>query len=445
MTFLHALATLWPKTKRIYITLFSSDRICTPATKGHRLVYVRQASLLLLFCFILFINAHAQSAGERADAGLTDIRPLKIGDTIPDELWHMPLQVVNHPEGKKTITLSNYKDKLIILDFWATWCGSCVSSIKEFMATKNYNDPTIAYFGVTYQDKEAINTFEEKHKLYFPTIMNNKVLSKYFPHRMIPHVIILKNDKVLSIAEAEILKEENLPLLMKGQNLPEWSKVDILDFDKTKDIHEQKSETIRRAICFKSVVLGPIPGLSSMNTYRKNENTQKILITNKSLLESMYLLMDSYWHNRIFLNVEDETKIDFLAYKGKLPQVQWLKKFGVGIEAHAPLHVTRDELFNNALHTLLHAIGYQMKVKDENVSCYVIYNENNSKSNRKENGITLKELLSNLNYQPLDKRRVPIYLIDNKENEAKNIEIDLSKIRDDNYLNMTYPPYELHV
>src|SRR5690606_25869757 len=80
-------------------------------------------------CFMLFnlSDAWAQSAESRTAEGQTEIKPLKVGDTIPKELWNMPLQVVNHPEGKDTITLNDYRDKkLIILDFWATWCKSCI-------------------------------------------------------------------------------------------------------------------------------------------------------------------------------------------------------------------------------------------------------------------------------------------------------------------------------
>src|SRR5690606_33195356 len=73
-------------------------------------------------CFMLFnlSTAQAQSPenGEAAE-GQTEIKPLQIGDTIPEALWSLPLQVINHPEGKDTITLNDYRDKkLIILDFW---------------------------------------------------------------------------------------------------------------------------------------------------------------------------------------------------------------------------------------------------------------------------------------------------------------------------------------
>ncbi len=78
-------------------------------------IYVR--ALLCLCLSLSFAPAPAQSPGT-----------LQVGDTLPPELWDLPLEVIQHPEGT---TLSAYKDKLIILDFWATWCAPCVKSLNK--------------------------------------------------------------------------------------------------------------------------------------------------------------------------------------------------------------------------------------------------------------------------------------------------------------------------
>lgn len=75
-------------------------------------IYVR--ALLCLCLSLSFVSAPAQSP-----------KALQVGDTLPPELWDLSLEV---PEGT---TLSAYKDKLIILDFWATWCAPCVKSLNK--------------------------------------------------------------------------------------------------------------------------------------------------------------------------------------------------------------------------------------------------------------------------------------------------------------------------
>jgi len=77
-------------------------------------------------------DAWAQSAETRTAEGQTEIKPLQIGDTIPEELWHLPFEVINHPTGKDTITLDKYRSRnVIILDFWASYCSPCIKSLKK--------------------------------------------------------------------------------------------------------------------------------------------------------------------------------------------------------------------------------------------------------------------------------------------------------------------------
>src|SRR5690606_14700910 len=88
------------------------------------------AAIITTMCLYAVKQVSAQEV-EPAATAVASTKPLQIGDTIPDYLWHLPLQVVNYSPagGKDAITLNDYRDKLIILDFWATWCKPCISSL----------------------------------------------------------------------------------------------------------------------------------------------------------------------------------------------------------------------------------------------------------------------------------------------------------------------------
>jgi len=76
-------------------------------------------------CLYAVKQVSAQVA-EPAATAVADIEPLQIGDTLPDILWNLPLQVANDPnDERKSINLREFKGKFIILDFWATWCTVC--------------------------------------------------------------------------------------------------------------------------------------------------------------------------------------------------------------------------------------------------------------------------------------------------------------------------------
>ncbi|MBD1421001.1 TlpA family protein disulfide reductase [Sphingobacterium chuzhouense] len=210
------------KVTRIPTTIFS------PATKWHTLVNVRQAFLLQVFCFILFSDVHAQSAGERAEAGLSEIRHLQVGDTIPYALWQIPLHVVNHPDGKDTITLNDYRDrKLIILDFWATWCGSCIKSFPKMDSLNTRLQPDLQILLVnsitgTGDTNTKIKAFFDKldYTLSIPSVINDSLFKKLFPRKLIPHYVWIDNNgKVKAITASKELTFENIERMIHNENV----------------------------------------------------------------------------------------------------------------------------------------------------------------------------------------------------------------------------------
>ncbi len=188
----------------------------------------------LLFCFMLFClpEARPQSVEIRAALGQKDIKPLQIGDTFPEELWHLPLQVVNHPDGRGKITLNDYRDrKLIILDFWATWCAPCIRSLDKLDSIQPLFAGDLQIVPITKQDRDIVTSVLKKRKWRHLSTYGVSDLPKYFPHGTIPHQVWIKEGRILAVTGSTYTETKFIGDVLKGGNPFTFMKTEDLSFD----------------------------------------------------------------------------------------------------------------------------------------------------------------------------------------------------------------------
>ena len=76
----------------------------------------------------------------------------------------------------KTVHLSDYKGKVVLLDFWATWCGPCRIEIPWFMEMERQNkDKGFEVLGVAMDDEgwEAVKPFLTEMKMNYRVVIGN--------------------------------------------------------------------------------------------------------------------------------------------------------------------------------------------------------------------------------------------------------------------------------
>lgn len=122
-------------------------------------------------------------------------------------------------EGKE-VKLSDYRGKVVVLDFWATWCAPCIASFPNMQNLVNeYKNSDVEFFFIDtweHDKPEAIKTKVEKfikdNNYTFNVLFDYKhdIVAKYKVESIPTKIVIDKNGEMISINSSE----ENLKALI---------------------------------------------------------------------------------------------------------------------------------------------------------------------------------------------------------------------------------------
>ncbi|WPU97841.1 TlpA disulfide reductase family protein [Mucilaginibacter sp. cycad4] len=332
------------------------------------ILYIAMAALCLFF------TAHAQSPN-------IIVRSLNIGDTISQAVWHMQLQAVNHPQGKRQITINNYRGKLLILDFWATWCSSCLKHFPLADSLQNEFKDLIQILLVNAQNtrdtKEKILTtlqrFNKPGKPTFslPCAINDTLLEKLFPHFSLPHYVwIDQNGIVRSITSADELTRDHIIRFLNGGKAPVYQKS---DFDARRPLYTIKELPTDHLQQFSMLLKGKIDGISGGGMRLINDTTRGIILHNRSLL-SMYRSVLSakvggLSENRILVEVKDPSKLSYGSSNEK--KSDWERANFYSYELIVPLS-RMNHLYDDVLADLNRYTPYKAGFEKRKILCWIL-------------------------------------------------------------------------
>jgi cytochrome c biogenesis protein CcmG, thiol:disulfide interchange protein DsbE len=107
------------------------------------------------FPALLLATAALLSGCNRGD------HPSEIGKLAPD---------FSITDGSRTVSLRDYRGKLVVLNFWATWCAPCVEEIPSLNELQRQM-PQVVVLGISIdEDAQAYRQFLAQHPVDFLTI-----------------------------------------------------------------------------------------------------------------------------------------------------------------------------------------------------------------------------------------------------------------------------------
>jgi cytochrome c biogenesis protein CcmG/thiol:disulfide interchange protein DsbE len=97
----------------------------------------------------------------------------------------------------KPLNLASYKGKVVVLNFWATWCGPCKQEIPAFVELYDqYKDKGFVIVGVSIDDSpEQLRAFTREWRMQYPIAqMQSDIESSYGPFFGIPTTFFIARD-----------------------------------------------------------------------------------------------------------------------------------------------------------------------------------------------------------------------------------------------------------
>jgi hypothetical protein len=145
-----------------------------------------------------------------------------VGDTLPPLRWQVFAQAQCSSESS-----ASFSNRLLILDFWATWCTSCYKKFPLLDSLQQQFGNRLAIRLVssrgTTDDTTKIAAFFARRRrpgdkpYRLASIVGDTTLLQYFPHRYIPWCVWICNNRVLAITRASALTTRRISDLLAGR------------------------------------------------------------------------------------------------------------------------------------------------------------------------------------------------------------------------------------
>ena len=120
-----------------------------------------------------------------------------------------------------TINLSAYKGKVVLLDFWATWCGGCKTEIPWYMEfDAKYKDRGLALIGVSMDEDgwKSVRPFMALEKdpetgghtaMKYPVVIGSDSLGKRYHLTSMPMTLLIDREGRIAVSHSGMVDKDD--------------------------------------------------------------------------------------------------------------------------------------------------------------------------------------------------------------------------------------------
>jgi peroxiredoxin len=178
------------------------------ANRSTSSLWAISAGVAALGIYVLLSNSGSTATGAlKPSLPLAEISGAAPAFTLPD-LKGVP------------VSLASLRGKVVVLDFWATWCPPCRREIPDFISLQSqYGAKGLQVVGVALDEPEAVKAFAAQSRMNYPVLLGTDDIARmYGGITGIPTTFIIdKSGKIVNRFEGfrpkEVFEKEILKLL----------------------------------------------------------------------------------------------------------------------------------------------------------------------------------------------------------------------------------------
>lgn len=124
----------------------------------------------------------------------------------------------------RIVRLSDYKGKVVLINFWATWCPPCRAEMPDLIRLqREHAKQGLQIIGITYppQTRTRVRRFARSLKVNYPIVLGTRqIKARFSSDETLPLTVVINRDGTVSDIISGILLPEEFdqkikPLLMK--------------------------------------------------------------------------------------------------------------------------------------------------------------------------------------------------------------------------------------
>jgi cytochrome c biogenesis protein CcmG/thiol:disulfide interchange protein DsbE len=119
----------------------------------------------------------------------------------------------------KTVKIEDYRGKVVLLDFWATWCTGCKMEIPWFSEfQKTYGDKGFAVVGVSLDEEgwKVLRPFLEDHRVPYQMLLGDNPMAQRYGIGNLPDTFLIdRQGKVAAAYKEGLVDRDNVEANIK--------------------------------------------------------------------------------------------------------------------------------------------------------------------------------------------------------------------------------------